>query len=250
MREQIKCMLALSCSVLLTASLCACVSGAAPETTEVTEPAEAFVVTPLETVANADDAGFEVKEVTFFSDEEIAGLVEYLRSDLIYDLKGSVENSKNNIPVPVTGYRTDSTELSVTRGIPAYDYIDGVFEPEYGDLCYYVFDNGVPIYRMHPSDGPYMFNDNCDEFAGDSFPTTEEVFAESTTKEFCLIRCAQGNVLYDGVNAWRMCSGLEDGFKDFFDPLNDDMASTPGIEDLELGTILERQTFAYESPTY
>ena len=239
---------------LLAIGLCSCESAPVAKSIDESNGAEGtVVVTPLETVANADDVGFEVIEATFFSDEEIAGLVESLQSEYTYDLKGSMEHSKQGIPYPVTGYRTESTELSVARGIPAYDYVGGVFEPEPGDsehgnLCYYVFDEGVPIYRMHPWQGPFMFLYNCDEFMGNNCPTTEEVFAESTTKEFCLIRCAQGNVLYDGVRAWLMCDDRAD-FEDLFDPLDDDMASTPGIEDLELGTILERQTFLYESPT-
>ena len=246
MNKYIKYLQVVSCVAILAIALCACMSASVTDTNETEE---AVVVTPLETVANADDAGFEVKEVTFFSDEEIAGLVESLQSEYTYDFKSFKERNASSSPVPVTGYRTESTELSVARGIPAYDYIDGEFEPEHNGMGYYVFDNGVPIYRMHPSDGPVMFTYNCDDFSGENYPSTEEVFAESTTKEFCLIRCAQGNVLYDGVSAWLMSNGRTVGFEDLFDYLDDDMVSTPGIEDLELGTILERQTFAYESPT-
>lgn len=239
----------LPCVLLLALALGACSQDSCSTDSNTRDE---VVATPFETVANADDAGFEIKEVTFLTDEEIAGLVESLQSEYAYDYVATQERAKENpeFPLSVTGYHTDSTELSVARGIPAYTYDDGAFEPTSGGVVYYVFDEGVPHYRLEPwVNGPYMFYPSTDDNGSEDCPTTEEVFAESATKEFCLIQCAQGNVLYDGVNAWVMSLGSWADMDDYLDYLNDDLVSTPGIEDLELGTILERQTFVYESPT-
>lgn len=255
----------------LIVGLCACMSVTVSETTEIEETLSSTPIepevgvadepaasapeetgapdtsSPVESEAAVDEADFEVKEVTFFSDEEIAGLVESLQSEYTYDQKGSAENSKQGIPVPVTGYRTESTELSVATGIPIYYYDEGEFI--YWCLGNYVFDDGVPVYIMVPSAfEPVMFNAYYADRQSSNYPTAKEVFDQSTTKEFCLIYCAQGNVLYDGVSAWLLTNGHDYEYEAFYDYLDDDMASTPGIEDLDCATILERQTFAYESP--
>ena len=276
MKRPIKSGLAFVGAVALMLVLCACMSASVPEATETEDAA---VVTPLETVAAADeladsaseendatevadsaepeetedDVDLEVKEVRIFTDNWIQYIVECLQSDQTRNVAVEYEAYGGPHTQSLHGYYTDSTELSVARGIPVYEYKHGKFIRAVNGIDFYVFDQGVPIYRLGPAtigsmvfiagyDPPYHYRSSELE------RNTDEVFEESTTKKFCFIYCAQGNVLYDGVDAWLVCNvGGEYGTA--YDSLSDDLVSTPGIEDLELGTILERQTFAYESPT-
>ena len=242
-----------------------------PVDTQTGEPVNTL---PFETVAGADIAGFDPVETALYSDDEIAKIVSVLQSDRTRDWK--LENECHEAlgeklyMLIIHGYHTNSDTLQVSAPIPFYMYEDGVFTPEwpeeYNAPDMFLFDGDDIVYVMArnpqelvdeygedvmpPYFAQYMYHETEDIYIWeDNTYLTEyslgDAYAESTTKQFAVIYAADGWYLYDGVKIWHVA--YTDELRDICDYLEDDPIATPGLEDLELGNALERQTFEYES---
>ena len=208
----------------------------------------------LETVAEAEDAFPAVSEIDIFSDDVISKIIDSLKSDATRDEALTDIGIDHGLQGVVHGYHTDSTELQITRNIPTYKYENGEFVlVNDGTTIAYIFDGDEPVYRViELADGNLVGEQYGIDYVAYSFEmygqeNVKRAFDESTTKEITFIDAGQGGVFYDGVSAWAFKD--RDGVNEYaYDMLSDDIVSTPGIDGLERVSILERQTFAYDSP--
>ena len=214
----------------------------------------------------------EPVEATFFTDEEIDQIVEELHCDMTRDYKLELECNEAAGRLAMFflhAYHTNSETLQITGFVPRYKYRNGKFADEYPDTdksrYMFLFDGDDIVYimckqnpelvefygeDMHPFWAAYEYHRtkkrSIDGVERDYY-SLGDAYAESTTKKGALIDAADGLYFYDGVQVWWIGS---DGtsYEFMFDYLDDDPSSMPGLEDIELTDLLERQTFAYESP--
>ena len=269
-------------------------NAAAPKTTESSEGSELVAELeepdpdePVETESEEPDPdepeatptredlipeSTEPVEATFFTDEEIAQIVEELHCDMTRDYKLELECNEaagRQAMFFLHAYHTNLETLQITGLVPRYKYRNGKFKDEYPDdgkfQYMFLFDGDDIVYimckndpdlveryapDMHPFSADYMYHRtkkrSWDGVERDYY-SLGDAYAESTTKKGALIDAADGLYFYDGVQVWWIGS---DGtsYEFMFDYLDEDPSSMPGLEDIELTDLLERQTFAYESP--
>ena len=218
----------------------------------------------LETVAEANDAGFDAVEQDFFTEGDIAEIVKALKSDQARDGKLEKIAKAHNQFALITGYHTDSETLQITCPLPVYEYKDGAFNPSYPyygdgaeDSYTLIFDGDEIVYLVESLNSEYgeslkqqfgleFMPFNWVHDTNGEYVSPTEAYTQSTTKEAALILAEKGIYLYDGTGIWFVYT--DGGYEGEYDPLNDDPISTPGLENLDRVSLLERQTFEYDSP--
>lgn len=223
-----------------------------------------------DTVAGADEAGSEITEA-YFSDADIAEINITLKSEWTPDPRLRAISQAHGLMGLESGYHTDSTTLSITRPLPVYEYKDGTFEaqyPFYGedapDAMFFLFDGEDLVYLIESAKSEYGETYRHDwglEFVAFDYSyyssrkgmdsngdpcSAADAYAQSTTKKGALIFTDPGVYLYDGVDLWLVSPLMFD--YPSFDSLFDELVATPGLEDLDLVNLTDRQTFEYESP--